>query len=442
MKPRIIFYLTFALIAVLWISVLVDGRLVSWLLDRRQNPSWPDVTRISDANSDVKGTWAKKLKAPWTDSKVVLYRASGEVVQLDAKSAIYAVWSTKASTNQHKPFDIPVTAFIDPATRKVWAGWVDSGEVETNEYENADNTVSTNYLVHTNLFLLRQYRSCLGCVTLVSRDCTSLNYERSSQFGHWKEHELYAVNDKSGLLAEMRRLDGLEFLGYGRFPGHKSHTLAHSRKNWPLGIMEAAIVNDCASLRAGLTGVTPAVPSTHEYNQPTLLPLPEPVPVPTARTLDEFMRPPANDPGELLKHRYLCRGGGLLLVGQTGLGKSSLAMQLMIKWALGQPIFGFEPTRSIRSLIIQAENDDGDLAEMKESVFNGLNLTDEERATKETDNKGQEQESEPSIQDPINNVYLADPELHDYLCSLMNKSRGFNLKDTTITTIGPVENGI
>ena len=59
-------------------------------------------------------------------------------------------------------------------------------------------------------------------------------------FGQWKEHELYAVTDKSGLLAEIRRLDGLEFLGYGRFPGHKSHTLPHSRKNWPLGIMEAA----------------------------------------------------------------------------------------------------------------------------------------------------------------------------------------------------------
>jgi len=139
------------------------------------------------------------------------------------------------------------------------------------------------------------------------------------------------------------------------------------------------VVNDCASLRAGLTGVEQSVPPTHAYNQPTLLPLPEPVPVPIARTLDEFVRPPANDPGELLKHRYLCRGGGLLLVGQTGLGKSSLAMQLMIKWALGQPIFGFEPTRSIRSLIIQAENDDGDLAEMKEGVFNGLNLSDAEK---------------------------------------------------------------
>src|SRR5271169_5429764 len=59
-------------------------------------------------------------------------------------------------------------------------------------------------------------------------------------------------------------------------------------------------------------------------------------PGPFARTLDEFVKPMGNDPAELLKHRYLCRGGGLLLVGPTGHGKSSLAMQLMIKWALGQ----------------------------------------------------------------------------------------------------------
>jgi hypothetical protein len=93
-----------------------------------------------------------KLKTPWTNSKVVLYRASGEVIQLDAKSAVYAAWSTKASTNAHKPIDIPVTAFIDPTTRKVWAGWVDAGEVETNEFENDDNTVSKNFLIFTNLY--------------------------------------------------------------------------------------------------------------------------------------------------------------------------------------------------------------------------------------------------------------------------------------------------
>ena len=90
------------------------------------------------------------------------------------------------------------------------------------------------------------------------------------------------------------------------------------------------------------------------------------------------MKPTGTDPTELLKQRYLCQGGGLLLVGPTGHGKSSLAMQFMIKWALGQPVLGFEPARPLKSLLIQAENDDGDLAEMKSGVFNGLNLSPED----------------------------------------------------------------
>ena len=100
---------------------------------------------------------------------------------------------------------------------------------------------------------------------------------------------------------------------------------------------------------------------------------------PFARSLDEFVRPMGSDPAELLKHRYLCKGGGLLLVGPTGHGKSSLAMQLMIKWALGQSVFGLEPAKPLKSLLIQAENDDGDLAEMKAGVFNGLNLSEDEQ---------------------------------------------------------------
>lgn len=59
-------------------------------------------------------------------------------------------------------------------------------------------------------------------------------------------------------------------------------------------------------------------------------------PAPFARTLDEFVKPMGSDPAELIKHRYLCRGGALLLVGPSGHGKSSLAMQLMIKWAWHQ----------------------------------------------------------------------------------------------------------
>ena len=103
-------------------------------------------------------------------------------------------------------------------------------------------------------------------------------------------------------------------------------------------------------------------------------------PEPFARTLDEFVKPTGDDPAELIKHRFLCRGGGLLVVGPTGHGKSSLAMQMMIKWALGQAVFGIEPARPLKSLLIQAENDDGDLAEMKTGVFNGLNLSADDQA--------------------------------------------------------------
>lgn len=102
-------------------------------------------------------------------------------------------------------------------------------------------------------------------------------------------------------------------------------------------------------------------------------------PPPRAVSLGELQRPLADSPEELLRNRYLCRGGGLLLAGPTGIGKSSLSMQFMISWALGRPVFGIEPARPIKSLLIQAENDDGDLAEMRDGIVKGLELTPEER---------------------------------------------------------------
>lgn len=90
--------------------------------------------------------------------------------------------------------------------------------------------------------------------------------------------------------------------------------------------------------------------------------------------------PPAHDPNELLKYRYLCRGGGMLVVGPTGVGKSSLGMQAALCWAIGREFFGIAPARPLRSLLIQSENDDGDLAEMRDGVLKGLAFTEEERA--------------------------------------------------------------
>jgi RecA-family ATPase len=101
----------------------------------------------------------------------------------------------------------------------------------------------------------------------------------------------------------------------------------------------------------------------------------EPMPVSSLSVYDI-----SNDPNSVLGHRWLCRGGSLVIVGQSGIGKSSLCMQLMILWALGREAFGIAPTRGkpLKSLLIQAENDIGDLAEMYQGVRQGMGLTPEE----------------------------------------------------------------
>src|SRR5262249_39736621 len=105
----------------------------------------------------------------------------------------------------------------------------------------------------------------------------------------------------------------------------------------------------------------------------------QPLPIPPdARPLSAFVRRSGDDPDELLKHRFLCCGAGLLFCGPTGVGKSVATMQAMILWGLGREAFGIEPTRPLKSLLVQAENDDGDLAEMRDGVIRGLQLTEEE----------------------------------------------------------------
>jgi hypothetical protein len=104
----------------------------------------------------------------------------------------------------------------------------------------------------------------------------------------------------------------------------------------------------------------------------------QPAGPPEAKLLSALVAHVTDDPNELLKNRFLCRGGGLLLVGPTGIGKSSLAMQAMILWAIGRPLFGIEPAKPVKSLLIQAENDEGDLAEMRDGVIRGVKLTNDE----------------------------------------------------------------
>ena len=103
-------------------------------------------------------------------------------------------------------------------------------------------------------------------------------------------------------------------------------------------------------------------------------------PVPEVRTLSALVRPEGDADDELLKDRYLCRGSGLLMVGQTGIGKSSLVLQCAILWSLGKAAFGIRPASPLSIILIQAENDDGDVAEVRDGIFAGLGLSPENAA--------------------------------------------------------------
>ena len=106
--------------------------------------------------------------------------------------------------------------------------------------------------------------------------------------------------------------------------------------------------------------------------------------LPPVELLGSLDRPlKESDPTELIEDRFLYRGGVCLLVGPTGVGKSSLLMQLGIYFSIGKPLFGITPgsayrEKGMRILLIQAENDRGDLAEMRDGVLAGCDLSAEE----------------------------------------------------------------
>jgi|GEM_PF-2996440 hypothetical protein len=92
------------------------------------------------------------------------------------------------------------------------------------------------------------------------------------------------------------------------------------------------------------------------------------------RSLADFARMEIDPAETLLGHRYLCRGGSMLFVGPSGIGKSSASCQQDMLWALGRVAFGIRPARPLRILAFQAENDDGDQHEMAAGVATGMDL--------------------------------------------------------------------
>ena len=84
------------------------------------------------------------------------------------------------------------------------------------------------------------------------------------------------------------------------------------------------------------------------------------------------------DPNNVLGDRWLCRGHFGMIVGASGLGKSSLIMQASILWGLGREAFGVVPARPLKIIMVQAENDMGDLSEEVRGIVQRLDLSREE----------------------------------------------------------------
>lgn len=104
----------------------------------------------------------------------------------------------------------------------------------------------------------------------------------------------------------------------------------------------------------------------------------EPLPPLLASPLLDFREREPDEAATLLGKRFLCREGGALFVGPSGIGKSSASVQMDIAWSIGREAFGIRPARPLRILQIQAENDAGDLHEMVAGVCRAMSLTEDD----------------------------------------------------------------
>jgi hypothetical protein len=90
----------------------------------------------------------------------------------------------------------------------------------------------------------------------------------------------------------------------------------------------------------------------------------------------EFELLPDDDESMLLgRGRYIGRGDSALVVSSSGMGKSSFSVQWAVCAALGRSFLGIHTRKPIKSLIIQAEDSDGDIAEVLYSIYYKMKLT-------------------------------------------------------------------
>ncbi len=94
-------------------------------------------------------------------------------------------------------------------------------------------------------------------------------------------------------------------------------------------------------------------------------------------TTDEILATnTTDDPDALIgqKRRFLSKGGSWMIIGPSGIGKSTLITSLCIHAAAGVTWHGITFRQALKVLVVQAENDRGDLAEMIRGAFKAANF--------------------------------------------------------------------
>ncbi len=94
------------------------------------------------------------------------------------------------------------------------------------------------------------------------------------------------------------------------------------------------------------------------------------------RPLTEFGLPPESHDSYLLgANRYISRGDAVLIVSSAGMGKSSMSIEWAALAATGEHFIGIETKRPLKSLVVQAEDSDGDIGEVFFSIQHAHKFT-------------------------------------------------------------------
>lgn len=99
----------------------------------------------------------------------------------------------------------------------------------------------------------------------------------------------------------------------------------------------------------------------------------------SGRTVLDFLDIEVDPKTNLAGNRWLTTDGSAFVIAPSGHGKSSLAMQLAICWAIGRIVFGIKPARPLRILIVQSEDDDADSKKFVQ-LIRKMGLSSEELA--------------------------------------------------------------